>query len=124
MRLARRLDGVVVSVLATGPSGRGFKPGPGDEFFLGLFLTTEVFLNHSGFLDHIQLTHTVGLLWMSYQPVVHALSGIRTGREPSGRRPTPYTVRQPKSARWIFKVDKNPQHTFLRMGSEAGGAMS
>jgi hypothetical protein len=27
----------------------------------------EVFLNHSGFLDHIQLTHTVGLLWTSDQ---------------------------------------------------------
>jgi hypothetical protein len=28
----RRLDGVVVSVLATGPKGRGFKPGRGDGF--------------------------------------------------------------------------------------------
>jgi hypothetical protein len=26
------LDGVVVSVLATGPKGRGFKPGRGDGF--------------------------------------------------------------------------------------------
>jgi hypothetical protein len=58
------------------------------------------FLNHSGFLYHIQLTHTVGLLWTSVQPVaeastytgqhnietqetnIHALSGIRT-RDPS-----------------------------------------
>jgi hypothetical protein len=30
--------------------------------FLTTFLITEVFLNHSGFLDHIQLTYTVGLL--------------------------------------------------------------
>jgi hypothetical protein len=27
-------------------------------------------------------------------------------------------------SRWIFKGDKNPQHTFLRMGSKAGGLMS
>jgi hypothetical protein len=27
-----RLDGVVVSVLATGPKGRGFEPGQGDVF--------------------------------------------------------------------------------------------
>jgi hypothetical protein len=70
--------------------------------YLGLFLTTELFLNHSGFLDHIQLTHTVGLLWTSDQPVaeastytvqhnietqetnIHALSGIRT-RDPSNQ---------------------------------------
>jgi hypothetical protein len=56
----------------------------------------EVFLNHSGFLDHIQLTHAVGLPWTSDQLVaeastytgqhiietqetnIHALSGIRT----------------------------------------------
>jgi hypothetical protein len=25
---------------------------------------------------------------------------------------------------WIFKGDKNPQHTFLRMGSKAGRPMS
>jgi hypothetical protein len=30
--LHRRLDGVVVSVLATGPKGRRFKPGRGDGF--------------------------------------------------------------------------------------------
>jgi hypothetical protein len=60
------------------------------------------FLNHSGFLDHIQLTHTVRLLWTSDQPVaeastytgqqyietqetnIHALSGIRT-RDPSNQ---------------------------------------
>jgi hypothetical protein len=30
------------------------------------------FLNHSGFLHHIQLTHTVGLLWTSDQPVAEA----------------------------------------------------
>jgi hypothetical protein len=59
----------------------------------------RLFLNHSGFLDHIQLTHTVGLLWTSDQPVaeastytgqhnietqernIHSLSGIRT-RDP------------------------------------------
>jgi hypothetical protein len=70
------------------------------HFFLRIFLTVKVFLNHSGFLDHVQLTHTVGLLWTSDQPVaeastytghhnietqetnIHALSGIRT-RDPS-----------------------------------------
>jgi hypothetical protein len=41
-------------------------------FFLGLFLTAEVFLNHSGFLDHIQLKHTVGILWTSDEPVAEA----------------------------------------------------
>jgi hypothetical protein len=41
-------------------------------FFLGLFLTTEAFFNHLGFLDHIQLTHAVGLLWTSDQPVAEA----------------------------------------------------
>jgi hypothetical protein len=71
-------------------------------FSLGLFLTVDVFLNHSGFLDHIQLTHAVGLLWTSDQPVaeastytgqhnietqetnMHALSGIRA-RDPSNQ---------------------------------------
>jgi hypothetical protein len=71
-------------------------------FFLRTSLTAEVFLNHSGFLDHIQLTHTVGLLWTSDQPVVeastytgqynvetqetniHVLSAIRT-RDPSNQ---------------------------------------
>jgi hypothetical protein len=66
------------------------------------FLTAEVFLNIPGFLNHIQLTHTVGLLWTSDQPVaeastytgqhnietqqrnIHALSGIRTC-EPSNQ---------------------------------------
>jgi hypothetical protein len=48
------LSGVVVSVIATGPKGRGFKPGQGDGFLRA----------------------------------------------------------------------KNPQHTFLRMGSKAGGPMS
>jgi hypothetical protein len=56
----------------------------------------EVFLNHSRFLDHTQLTHAVGLLWTSDQLIAeastytgqhiietqetnnHALSGIRT----------------------------------------------
>jgi hypothetical protein len=65
-------------------------------FFLRTFITAEVFLNHLGFLDHIRLTNTVGLLWTSYEPVaeastytrqhnietqetnIHALSGIRT----------------------------------------------
>jgi hypothetical protein len=36
------------------------------------FLTDEVFLNHSDFIDHIQFTHTVGLLWTSDQPVAEA----------------------------------------------------
>jgi hypothetical protein len=67
---------------------------------LRTFLTVEVFLNHSGFIDHRQLTYTVGLLWTTDQPVaeastyseqhnietqetnIHAISGIRT-REPS-----------------------------------------
>jgi hypothetical protein len=43
-----------------------------DFFFLGLFLTTEVFPQPFRFLDHIQLTHTVGLLWTSDQPVAEA----------------------------------------------------
>jgi hypothetical protein len=65
-------------------------------FFLRTFLISVVFLNHSGFLDHIQLTHKVGLLWTSDQPIadastytgqhniethetnIHAPSGIRT----------------------------------------------
>jgi hypothetical protein len=51
----RRLGGVVFIVLATGPEGRGFKPGRGYVFFKG---------------------------------------------------------------------DKNPQHTFLMMGNEAGSPMS
>jgi hypothetical protein len=41
-------------------------------FFLRSFLTAEVFLNHSGFLDHIKFTHTVGLLCTSDQPVAEA----------------------------------------------------
>jgi hypothetical protein len=41
-------------------------------FFRRTSLTAEVFLNHSGFIDHIQLTHTVGLLWTSDQPVAEA----------------------------------------------------
>jgi hypothetical protein len=91
-----RLGGVVRSVLATGPKGRGFKLGQGDGFFFLLFLTTEVFPQPFRLLDHIQLTHTVGLLWTSDQPFaeactytgqhnietqetnIHALSGIRT----------------------------------------------
>jgi hypothetical protein len=74
-------------------------------FFLRIVLTAEVFLNHSGFLDRIQLTHTVGLLWTSDQPVaeastyteqhnietkeknIHALSGIRT-RDPRNQAQT------------------------------------
>jgi hypothetical protein len=88
-------------------------------FFLGPFLTTEVFPQPPfRFLDHIQLTHTVGLLWTSDQPVaeastytgqhnietqetdIHALSGIRT-RDPSNQaaedlrlRPRGYRVRR------------------------------
>jgi hypothetical protein len=31
---------------------------------------------------------------------------------------------QTQPRRWIFKDGKNPQHTFLRMGSKAGGTMS
>jgi hypothetical protein len=72
------------------------------DFFLKAFLTSEVFLNHSGFLDHIQLTHTVGLHWTSDEPVaetcayigqhnietqetnIHVFSGIRT-RDPSNQ---------------------------------------
>jgi hypothetical protein len=34
LRAPNRLGGVVVSVLATGPSGRGFKPGQVDGFVL------------------------------------------------------------------------------------------
>jgi hypothetical protein len=91
-----------------------------------IFLTAEVFLNYSGFLDHIQLTHTVGLLWTSDQPVVqastytghntetqetniHVLSGIRT-REPSNQasadlrpRPRGYRGRRIK----YFKRNKS-----------------
>jgi hypothetical protein len=32
---SRCISGVVVSVLATGPKGHGFKPGHGDGFFNG-----------------------------------------------------------------------------------------
>jgi hypothetical protein len=71
-------------------------------FYLGLFLTTEVFPQPFRFLDDIQLTHTVGLLWTSDQPIaeastytgqhnietqetnIHALSGIRT-RDPNNQ---------------------------------------
>jgi hypothetical protein len=84
---------------------------------LRTFLTAEVFLSHSDFLDHIQLTYRVGLLWTSDQPVaeasnytgqhyietqetnIHALSGIRT-RDPSNQaaadlclRPSAYQSR-------------------------------
>jgi hypothetical protein len=63
---------------------------------LGLSSLLRVFLSHSGFLDHIQLTYTLGLFWTSDQPVaeastytgqhnidtqgtnIHALGGIRT----------------------------------------------
>jgi hypothetical protein len=31
---------------------------------------------------------------------------------------------QTRPRRWIFKGDKNPQHTFLRIGNKAGGLMS
>jgi hypothetical protein len=72
--------------------------------FLRTFLTAEVFLNPSGFLGHIQLTHSVGLLWTSDQPVAEASTytgqhNIETQetninsnprpQQPSGRRLTP-----------------------------------
>jgi hypothetical protein len=38
-------------------------------FFYDFFLTTEVFLDHSGFL--ITYRHTVRLLWTSDQPVAN-----------------------------------------------------
>jgi hypothetical protein len=41
-------------------------------FCLRTSLTAEVFLNNSDFLDHIQLTHTVRILWTSDQPVAEA----------------------------------------------------
>jgi hypothetical protein len=31
---------------------------------------------------------------------------------------------QARPSQWVVKGDKNPQHDFLRMGSEAGGPMS
>jgi hypothetical protein len=31
---------------------------------------------------------------------------------------------KPDRVGWIFKGDKNPQHTFLRMENKAGGPMS
>jgi hypothetical protein len=84
-------------------------------FLLGFFLSTEVFPQPFRFFDHTQLTHTVGLLWASDQPVaedstytgqhnietqettIHALSGIRT-RAPSNQdlrlRPRGYRGRQ------------------------------
>jgi hypothetical protein len=40
---------------------------------------------------------------------------------PSTPRPAFNKKGSPK--RWIFKGDKNPQHTFLRMGSKAGDPM-
>jgi hypothetical protein len=42
------------------------------DTFFRTFLTAEVFHNHTGFLDHIHLTHTVGLLWTSDQPIAEA----------------------------------------------------
>jgi hypothetical protein len=83
------------------------QPRPQSYLLISFFplrnsLTAEVFLNHSGFLDHIQLIHIVGLLWTSDQPVaeastytgqhnietqetnVNALSGIQT-RDPSNQ---------------------------------------
>jgi hypothetical protein len=64
-------------------------------FFLRTYLTAEVFLNHSGLVDHIQLTHTVGLLSSLQRPLptqdnttykhdIHAPSEIRT-RDPSNQ---------------------------------------
>jgi hypothetical protein len=41
-------------------------------FYLGFSSLLRFFLNHSGFLDHIQLIHTVGLFWTSDQPVAEA----------------------------------------------------
>jgi hypothetical protein len=75
------------------------------------FLTAEVFFNHLGFLDHVQFTHTVGLLWTSDQLVAeastyteqhnietqetntHALSGIRT-RDPRNQAAADLRLRQ------------------------------
>jgi hypothetical protein len=66
------------------------------------FFSLRTLLTAEGFLNHIQLTHTAGLLWTSDQPVaeastytgqhnietqetnIHALSGIRT-RDPSNQ---------------------------------------
>jgi hypothetical protein len=88
-------------------------------FFLRTFLTAEVFLNHSGFLDHVQSTHTLGLLWTSDQPVAeaHRTTQHRNTRDkhpcsqldpnprpqqPSCRRPTPYTARPLRSASMLL----------------------
>jgi hypothetical protein len=38
-----RLGGVVVSVLATGPKGHGFKPGQGDEFLRAIKIRSAPF---------------------------------------------------------------------------------
>jgi hypothetical protein len=90
------------------------------SFYLRLFLT-KVFLNHSGFLDHTQLTHTVGLLWTSDQPVastytgqhkrqnIHALSGIRI-RDPSNRAAADLCLR-PRGHRGRLYIDI-PLHNF------------
>jgi hypothetical protein len=79
--------------------------------FLRTSLTTEGFLSHSGFLDHIQLTHTIGfLLWTSDQSrrglYLHRTTQHRNTRDkhqcpqrdsnprpqqPSGRKPTTNT---------------------------------
>jgi hypothetical protein len=77
-------------------------------FYLGLSSFLRFSSNHSGFLDHIQLTHKVGLLWTSDQPIVDAstytgqhniethetnistLIGIRT-RDPC-KRPQTYAL--------------------------------
>jgi hypothetical protein len=40
-----RLGGVVVSVLATGPKGCGFKPGQGDGFFRAKKSTAHLLLD-------------------------------------------------------------------------------
>jgi hypothetical protein len=98
--------------------------------FLRTFSHCQGFLNHLGFLDHIQLTHTVGLLWTSDQPVaeastytgqhnietqetnIHALSGIRT-RDPSNQAAADLRLR-PRGYRgrhiYIFTYTCYPLH--------------
>jgi hypothetical protein len=43
MPVGGRLGGVVVSVLATGPNGRGFNPGRGDGFLKAIKIRSTTF---------------------------------------------------------------------------------
>jgi hypothetical protein len=50
-----RLGGVVVSVLATGPKGRGFEPGQGDSFLRAIKIRSTPFprMGHKAGRSHV-----------------------------------------------------------------------